>query len=92
MLKTIDGQELILGPGCVIGFYREERYIVLMPRSGDGNRFRWPNGDVKRQAPMCVRTEQDFHEVVLLIAATLGLRAEKDHFVRSYGPAYRLVE
>jgi hypothetical protein len=91
-LKTFDGQEIVLGPGCVIGFHRDNRYIVLTPRSGSGERIKWPNGDDKNIAPSCVRTEQDFHDIVQLFAKMLGLRAVKDEFKRSYGPAYRLVE
>jgi hypothetical protein len=91
-LKTADGQEFVLGPGCVIGFYRKEKYIVLMSKSGDGSRLKWQNDDDKRFAPACVQTEQDFYEIVKLIAAVMGLRAEKDSFERTYGPAYLLIE
>jgi hypothetical protein len=92
MSLTIDGKEINLGPGCVIGFYRDERLIVLMPESGNGKRIRWANGDDKNPAPRCVRTEKDFRNIVELFAEMLGLRAVEDNFKRSYGPAYRLIE
>lgn len=91
MLKTTDGQNVDLSQGFVIGYYVKERCIVLMPsHSGNGRRIRWPNGDDKRLAPRCVRNENDFYDVVQLIAAILGLRVENDTFERTYGPAYRL--
>ena len=70
----------------IIGFYLNERYIVL----SDGNRrINWPNGDDKRPAPECVRTEDDFLEIVNLIADTVRLKVV-DYVERPYGPAYRL--
>ena len=93
MLKNTDGQEISLGPGCVIGFCREHRYIVLMPDSDGFERILWKHGDDKLIAPKCICTDQDFFEVVCLIAATLGLRTSKrDEIEFNFGPAYRLVE
>jgi hypothetical protein len=92
MSLTLDEKKIDLGPGCVIGFYRDERLIVLMPESGNGKRIRWPNGDDKNPAPKCVQTEKDFRQIVELFAEMLNLRAVKDDFERSYGPAYRLIE
>lgn len=92
-LRTTDGREVTLGAGCVIGFYRDHRYIVLMPESGSGVRIDWPGSDDdKRIAPPCIKTEKDFLDVVEVFAAMLGLQAVPDSFERPYGIALRLVD
>ncbi|MFA5413410.1 MAG: hypothetical protein WC348_02625 [Patescibacteria group bacterium] len=84
---------ITLGAGCVIGFYRNERCIVVMPESGSGVRIDWPGtNDDKRIAPPCIKTEKDFLDVVNLFAAMLGLQAVPDSFERPYGIALRLVK
>jgi hypothetical protein len=93
-IKTTEWGEITLGPGCVIALNVDTHLVMLLvPRDIGNEVICWPNGDDKRIAPSCIRTSEDFEEVVDLVANLLGLTA-----VRVSRPeqtdrlAYRLVE
>jgi hypothetical protein len=87
----VKGEMSIIQEGCVIGFDRENQLIIIMPRSGDGSRLEWGNGDDKKLVTF-LSDDNDFRRLVDIIADTHGLVYVKDDFERSYGPAYLLVK
>lgn len=90
MLKNDKGKEVKFGPGICIGFHQEHRLIIMFERSKPLDRIHWPNGDDKRVAPRHCETEEDFKQIVWLIADITGLEI-KGKVYYSDGPAYHLA-
>ncbi len=86
-MRTTNGED---GTMVLITYYTEGRLIVLA-KTEDGEPVKWPDGDDKRCAPVCIRNEDDFRDVVYLFADMLDLGVVRVAD-RTYGPAYRLVE
>ena len=92
--RTKSGEKVSFGSGFVIALYRAENfeYIILETSMDYPQRVNWPGcSDDKKFAPLCIKTVEDFQQIVNLIADTHGLYARRIPD-RPYGPAFVFEE